>query len=37
LFCFQAFGNQIGQPLNPEFKNLTVWFERVGARPSASV
>lgn len=37
LFCFQTFGNQIGQPLNPEFKNLTAWFERVSARPSASV
>ena len=37
LFCFQAFGNQIGQPLNPELKNLAAWFERVGARPSASV
>tara|TARA_R110001606_G_scaffold188506_2_gene336282 strand:- start:155 stop:766 length:612 start_codon:yes stop_codon:yes gene_type:complete len=37
LYCFQAFGNQIGQPLNPEFRNLTAWYERVGARPSATV
>lgn len=36
LFCFQAFGNAVGQPLNPEFKNLTAWFARVGARPSAA-
>lgn len=36
LFCFQAFGNAIGQPLNPEYKNLTAWFARVGARPSAA-
>ncbi|KCZ60584.1 glutathione S-transferase family protein [Hyphomonas chukchiensis] len=37
LFCFQAFGNQVGQPLNPAFQNVTAWFEKVGARPSASV
>ena len=36
LFCFQAFGNAVGQPLNPEFKNLGAWFARVGARPSAA-
>lgn len=36
LFCFQAFGNAVGQPLNPEFKNLSAWFARVGARPSAA-
>ena len=36
LFCFQTFGNAVGQPLNPEFKNLTAWFARVGARPSAA-
>lgn len=36
LFCFQDFGNQVGQPLNPEFTNLTAWFDRVKARPSAA-
>lgn len=36
LFCFQAFGNAVGQPLNPEFKNLAAWFARVGERPSAA-
>ena len=36
LYCFQAFGNQVGQPLNPELKNINAWFERVSARPSAS-
>ncbi|MEO0981080.1 MAG: glutathione S-transferase family protein [Pseudomonadota bacterium] len=36
LFCFQAFAATVGQPLNPEFKNLSAWFERVGARPAAS-
>ena len=36
LFCFQTFGNAVGQPLNAEFKNLSAWFARVGARSSAS-
>jgi len=35
LFCFQAFGNVIGQPVNPEFKNYAAWFAKVGERPSA--
>ncbi|HTT96733.1 MAG TPA: glutathione S-transferase [Rhizomicrobium sp.] len=36
LFCFLDFGGQVGQPLNPENKNLSAWFERVKARPSAA-
>lgn len=36
LFAFQAFGNAVGQPLNPDYKNLSAWFARVGARPSAA-
>jgi glutathione S-transferase len=36
LFGFQDFGNQIGQPLNPEFQNLAAWFARVKARASAA-
>ena len=35
LYCFQVFGNVIGQPLNPEFKNYAAWFAKVGERPSA--
>lgn len=35
LFCFQAFGNVVGQPVNPEFKNYAAWFAKVGERPSA--
>jgi glutathione S-transferase len=35
LYCFVDFGNHVGQPLNPEFKNLGAWFSRIGARPSA--
>ncbi|MEJ0028130.1 MAG: glutathione S-transferase [Rhizomicrobium sp.] len=35
LYCFLAFGISVGQPISPECKNITAWFERVGARPSA--
>jgi glutathione S-transferase len=35
LFCFLDFGGQVGQPLDPENKNVSAWFERVKARPSA--
>jgi glutathione S-transferase len=36
LFCFLAFGAQVGQPLNPDNKNIAAWLERVKARPSAA-
>ena len=36
LFCFLAFGATVGQPLNPENKNVSAWFDRVQSRPSAS-
>jgi glutathione S-transferase len=32
LFCFLSFGNQVGQPLNPDNKNIAAWFDRVKAR-----
>jgi glutathione S-transferase len=35
LFAFLEFGAQVGQPLNPEAKNVAALFERVKARPSA--
>ncbi|MCB1684393.1 MAG: glutathione S-transferase family protein [Pseudomonadales bacterium] len=35
LFCFLGFGANVGQPLNPENKNITAWFERMKSRPSA--
>ena len=35
LFAFLDFGNTVGQPLNPEFKNVGAWFARVKERPSA--
>ncbi len=34
LYCFVDFGGQVGQPLNPEFKNLATWFAHVKERPS---
>jgi glutathione S-transferase len=35
LFCFQAFGNVIGQPVDPTLTNYAAWFAKVGERPSA--
>ena len=35
LSTFLAFGGMVGQPLNPDFKNLTAWHERCQARESA--
>ena len=34
LFCFLAFGGAVGQPLNPELKNVGRWYAAVGARAS---
>ncbi|MGB5949707.1 MAG: glutathione S-transferase [Parvibaculum sp.] len=36
LFCFLDFGASVGQPLNPENKNVVAWYERMKARPSAA-
>jgi glutathione S-transferase len=36
LYCFLAFGNAVGQPLNPDNRNVKAWFDRMAARPSAS-
>jgi glutathione S-transferase len=36
LFCFLDFGGQVGQPLNPENRNVAAWFDRVKARPSTA-
>ncbi len=36
LFVFLDFGQAVGQPLNPANKNITAWFERMKARPSAA-
>lgn len=36
LYVFIDFGASVGQPLDPENKNLAAWLARVKARPSAS-
>lgn len=36
LYCFLAFGANVGQPLNPNNENVQAWFERMAARPSAA-
>ena len=36
LFAFLDFLATVGQPLDPECKNLTAWFGRMKARPSAA-
>ena len=35
LFGFINFFNMVNQPLNPDFKNLNAWFERMQKRESA--
>ena len=37
LFSFLEFGARFNQPLNPDNRNIVAWYERVEARPSASV
>jgi glutathione S-transferase len=36
LFAFVDFFGTVGQPLPPDCKNLTAWFGRMKARPSAA-
>ena len=36
LFCFLAFGSNVGQPLNAENKNVSAWFDRMSNRSSAA-
>ena len=36
LFTFLDFFAKVGQPLDPACKNLTAWFGRMKARPSAA-
>ena len=36
LFAFLDFMKGVGQPLDAANKNLTPWFERMSARPSAA-
>jgi glutathione S-transferase len=36
LYCALDFGRGVGQAFDPSLKNLSAWFERVSARPSAA-
>ena len=36
LFSALDFGVGVGQTINPSLKNMTAWFDRVAARPSAT-
>lgn len=36
LFVFVEFFASVGQPLNPDNKNIAAWLERMKARPSAA-
>ncbi len=36
LFAFVDFFAGVGQPINPEYRNIIAWHERMKARPSAS-
>jgi glutathione S-transferase len=36
LFVVLDFGAAVGQPINPDNKNLVAWFERMKTRPSAA-
>jgi glutathione S-transferase len=36
LFAFLDLMKDVGQPLDPANKNITAWFERMKARPSAA-
>ena len=35
LYCCMDFARGVGQPINPELKNISAWFARMDARPSA--
>lgn len=36
LYCCTDFSKDVGQPIDPSFKNLTAWFARVNGRASAT-
>ena len=36
LYAFLDFASGVGQPIPADLKNVTAWFERVKARPSAA-
>src|SRR5690606_22341368 len=36
LFAFLDFGAGVGQPIDPAATNVTAWYDRMKARPSAT-
>ena len=36
LYCCMDFAKGVGQPINPNLKNINAWFKRMDARPSAT-
>jgi len=36
LYCALDFGRGVGQAFDPALRNVSAWFDRVGARPSAA-
>jgi glutathione S-transferase len=36
LYCCMDFCKDVGQPIEPELKNLSAWYKRMSARPSAA-
>ncbi len=36
LVCVLEFGQQVGQPINQDNKNIAAWYERVKARPAVA-
>ncbi len=36
LFAFLEFGATVGQPLDPELKNLNRWYESIASRPGTA-
>lgn len=36
LYCCTDFSKGVGQPIDPSLKNLSDWFARIDARPSAA-
>ena len=36
MYCCLDFAKDVGQPLNPALKNVSAWFKRMDARPSAT-
>ena len=36
LYCYSVFADRVGQPLDPDLKNIAGWLERMKERPSGA-